>query len=115
MTEVRRLKTEICRAKRVNTLSSVLCHLSSDAPVMSDDHSELVPLLPIPNRTVKRLCADDSVQPYVKVGHRQTPYKVKRPTLKGGALCFAGLGMAVTQWQHLNFGFYCVMHFLALL
>ena len=40
---------------------------------MSDDHSELVPLLPIPNRTVKRLCADDSVRPYVKVGHRQTP------------------------------------------
>src|SRR3990167_1083276 len=39
-------------------LSSVLCLLSS---VMSDDHSELVPLLPIPNRTVKRLCADDSV------------------------------------------------------
>ena len=46
---------------------------------MSDDHSELVPLLPIPNRTVKRLCADDSVHTYVKVGHRQTPYKVKSP------------------------------------
>ena len=46
---------------------------------MSDDHSELVPLLPIPNRTVKRLCADDSVHAYVKVGHRQTPYKVKTP------------------------------------
>ena len=42
---------------------------------MSDDHSELVPLLPISNRTVKRLCADDSVHTYVKVGHRQTPYK----------------------------------------
>ena len=28
---------------------------------LSDDHSELVPLLPIPNRTVKRLRADDSV------------------------------------------------------
>ena len=28
---------------------------------LSDDHSELVPLLPIPNRTVKRLSADDSV------------------------------------------------------
>ena len=24
------------------------------------DHSEVEPLLPIPNRTVKRLCADDS-------------------------------------------------------
>ena len=51
---------------------------------MSDDHSELVPLLPIPNRTVKRLCADDSVHTYVKVGHRQTPYKAKSPSLVWG-------------------------------
>ena len=46
---------------------------------MSDDNSKLVPLLPISNRTVKRLRADDSVHTYVKVGHRQTPYKVKPP------------------------------------
>ena len=38
---------------------------------MPDDHSKLVPLLPIPNRTVKRLCADDSADARVKVGHRQ--------------------------------------------
>ena len=38
---------------------------------MPDDHSEVVPLLPIPNRTVKRLCADDSADTRVKVGHRQ--------------------------------------------
>ena len=38
---------------------------------MPDDHSELVPLLPIPNRTVKRLSADDSADARVKVGHRQ--------------------------------------------
>jgi hypothetical protein len=31
----------------------------------------LVPPLPIPNRTVKRLCADDSAATSVKVGHRQ--------------------------------------------
>ena len=31
----------------------------------------MVPLLPIPNRTVKRLCADDSADSRVKVGHRQ--------------------------------------------
>ena len=43
--------------------------------VMSDDHSKLAPLLPISNRTVKRLRANDSVHTYVKVGHRQTPYK----------------------------------------
>ena len=40
-------------------------------PVKPDDHSEVVPLLPIPNRTVKRLCADDSADSRVKVGHRQ--------------------------------------------
>ena len=38
---------------------------------MPDDHSKLVPLLPIPNRTVKRLSADDSADSRVKVGHRQ--------------------------------------------
>jgi hypothetical protein len=38
---------------------------------MPDDHSKVAPLLPIPNRTVKRLCADDSADPCVKVGHRQ--------------------------------------------
>ena len=36
-----------------------------------DDHSEVVPLLPIPNRTVKRLSANDSAGSRVKVGHRQ--------------------------------------------
>jgi hypothetical protein len=38
---------------------------------MPDDNSELVPPLPIPNRTVKRLSADDSAATSVKVGHRQ--------------------------------------------
>ena len=38
---------------------------------MPDDHSKVVPLLPIPNRTVKRLSADDSADARVKVGHRQ--------------------------------------------
>ena len=45
---------------------------------MPDDHSEVVPLLPIPNRTVKRLCADDSADSRVKVGHRQA-IKPKTP------------------------------------
>ncbi len=42
-----------------------------NAQVMPGDHSKLVPLLPIPNRTVKRLSADDSAGSRVKVGHRQ--------------------------------------------
>ncbi|MEY4910759.1 MAG: hypothetical protein RL761_422, partial [Pseudomonadota bacterium] len=33
--------------------------------------SKVVPLLPIPNRKVKRLSADDSADSRVKVGHRQ--------------------------------------------
>jgi hypothetical protein len=45
---------------------------------MPDDHSEVVPLLPIPNRTVKRFCADDSADSRVKVGHRQA-IKPKTP------------------------------------
>ena len=47
--------------------------------VMPDDHSKLVPLLPIPNRTVKRLSADDSADSRVKVGHRQALTARKPP------------------------------------
>ena len=47
--------------------------------VMPDDHSKSVPPLPIPNRTVKRLCADDSAATSVKVGYRQASY-MKNPT-----------------------------------
>ena len=46
---------------------------------MPDDHSEVVPLLPIPYRTVKRLRADDSAHSRVKVGHRQASTSEKRP------------------------------------
>ena len=45
--------------------------VTADLPVMPDDHSELAPPLPIPNRTVKRLCANDSAATSVKVGYRQ--------------------------------------------
>ena len=55
---------------------------------MPDDHSEVVPLLPIPNRTVKRLCADDSADARVKVGHRQAAYPPQTPSADtaGGVL-----------------------------
>ena len=49
----------------------VLTTRSAQQQVMPDDHSKVVPLLPIPNRTVKRLSADDSADSRVKVGHRQ--------------------------------------------
>src|SRR5690606_35976545 len=56
--------------------------------VMPDDHSEVVPLLPIPNRTVKRLCADDSADSRVKVGHRQAVI-ARRPVYGRGVLISA--------------------------
>ena len=55
---------------------------------MPDDYSKLVPPLPIPNRTVKRLCADDSAATSVKVGHRQA--FIKKPLnviVEGFLLC----------------------------
>ena len=57
---------------------------------MPDDHSEVVPLLPIPNRTVKRLSADDSADSRVKVGHRQaiTPENPLIPNECRGFLLF---------------------------
>ena len=51
---------------------------------MPDDHSKLVPLLPISNRTVKRLSADDSAGSRVKVGHRQASNSPKRLTDRWG-------------------------------
>ena len=54
---------------------------------MPDDHSKLVPLLPISNRTVKRLSADDSADSRVKVGHRQALSAQNAPPF-GGAFCF---------------------------
>ena len=56
--------------------------------VKPDDHSEVVPLLPIPNRTVKRLCADDSADSRVKVGHCQANIEVETPEPVSGVFAF---------------------------
>ena len=58
--------------------------MSGRRQVKPDDHSEVVPLLPIPNRTVKRLSADDSAGSRVKVGHRQAITARKRLTIWWG-------------------------------
>ena len=55
---------------------------------MPDDHSDVVPLLPIPNRTVKRVSADDSADTRVKVGHRQAITASESPTQQSWAFCF---------------------------
>ena len=57
----------------------LLLAIAAGQKVMPDDHSEVVPLLPIPNRTVKRLCADDSADSRVKVGHRQASIDEEPP------------------------------------
>ena len=57
---------------------------------MPDDHSEVVPLLPIPNRTVKRFSANDSAGSRAKVGHRQAIY-AKNASACAGAF-FSALG-----------------------
>ena len=57
---------------------------------MPDDHSKSVPPLPIPNRTVKRLCADDSAATSVKVGYRQASYIAEaRSVDTERAFCFS--------------------------
>ncbi len=53
---------------------------------MPGGHSEWVPPLPIPNRTVKPLSADDSTDTRAKVGHRQAPHQGSQHTL-GAFLC----------------------------
>jgi hypothetical protein len=69
---------------RLYELVSLLA-IATRQKVMPDDHSEVVPLLPIPNRTVKRLCADDSADSRVKVGHRQAVI-ARRPVYGRGVL-----------------------------
>src|SRR2546428_8935055 len=68
---------------------------------MPDDHSKLVPLLPIPNRTVKRLSADDSAGSRVKVGHCQA-INEKAPVIPTGAFFFADRFLAA-QFASQNF------------
>jgi hypothetical protein len=65
---------------------------------MPDDHSEVVPLLPIPNRTVKRLCADDSAGSRVKVGHRQASIPDAARLSELGGICFYILKGCEVEW-----------------
>ena len=67
---------------------------------MPDDHRKVVPLLPIPNRTVKRLCADDSADSRVKVGHRQalTPPNPLVPRVLGGFGLYKSVGLIFLKY-----------------
>ncbi len=68
---------------------------------MPDDHSKLVPLLPIPNRTVKQLRADDSAATSVKVGHRQA-FIVHTPVFLTEYRGFAFGGMLLISYHSRN-------------
>jgi hypothetical protein len=50
----------------------------------------VVPLLPIPNRNVKRFSADDSADPRVKVGHCQAFIAQKARLNRDGLFVFRG-------------------------
>ncbi len=84
---------------------------------MPDDHSKLVPLLPIPNRTVKRLSADDSAGSRVKVGHRQAVTAAESPARLSGAFCSVhpasagvfGDSLVKNLQTHCKFAHYCAI------
>ena len=74
---------------------------------MPDDHSKLVPLLPIPNRTVKRLSADDSAGSRVKVGHRQALImRNAQLILQLGVFLRLWLQQSLRIWRHVKGEFY---------
>ena len=75
------IKRCVILKKLICSMNSMDCsYEQSVKKVMPDDHSKLAPLLPIPNRTVKRLRADDSAGSRVKVGHRQALIALKKPS-----------------------------------
>ena len=70
--------------------------------VMPDDNSEVEPLLPIPNRTVKRFSADDSGHSPVKVGHCQANSKPEGHLERGGLLHLRRLHLRLRRLQLLR-------------
>ena len=70
--------------------------------VMPDDNSEVEPLLPIPNRTVKRFSADDSGHSPVKVGHCQANPKPEGHLERGGLLHLRRLHLRLPRLQLLR-------------
>ena len=57
---------------------------------MPDDHSDVVPLLPIPNRTVKRVSADDSADCPCESRSSSGFYSLKKPNSKELGFLFLG-------------------------
>src|SRR5256714_15334408 len=79
------LMVEVTRLARPPSRLAVLrnCKLHFFIFLLCGGHSSLNPRLPIPNRTVKRVCADDSVPfAHAKVGYRHAIFKAKNPGLE---------------------------------
>ena len=72
----------------------------SEPNSLSDDHSELVPLLPISNRTVKRLRANDSVDYPCESRSSSDSLQTAKPS-SWGLCCFWHLIIdLLSLWQH---------------
>ena len=71
---------------------------------MSDDHSELEPPLPIPNRAVKRLSADDSADYPCESRTSSGTHKRKRPGRKVGAFLFVMLTVLLERSDNTSGG-----------
>src|SRR2546423_9354490 len=96
MVEVTRLarppsRLAVLRNRKLHFFNFLLC----------GGHSSLEPRLPIPNRTVKRVCADDSVPfAHAKVGYRHAIFKRKSPASKKDRaflLALAGAPLSAPQ------------------
>ena len=75
---------------------TLVCELPDCDSLMPDGHSRAVPPLPIPNRTVKRLCADDSAETGVKVGYRQA-INNKTPVLTDWVFLLPGIPLLANR------------------
>ena len=89
------MPSDAFKNKLIRLYELVLLTKSDEQQVMPDDHSEVVPLLPIPNRTVKRLRADDSAGSRVKVGHRQALTAENAPSADGAFLSELRFGVSI--------------------
>ncbi len=91
--ERNQIKADFIKTLRIGRAAQSPKGRAASQPVKPDDHSESVPPLPIPNRTVKRLSADDSADSRVKVGHRQANNK-ETPGRVIGRFSFGSLEMS---------------------
>ena len=77
----------LARLQTQNVSSGLFPRLIAEGKLTPDNHSEVEPPLPIPNRVVKRLSADDSADYLCESRTLSGTHEDKCPTL-GGAFAF---------------------------